>query len=266
MPQANGQSGAAEYIQHHLEHYSINLKTFIVDGKEDFWTLYLDTLILTIIAGAALFFTFFYVAKNFSSDRPGKLQVIVEMGFEALQGLIKELFHGKDRLIAPLALTVFMWVFVLNALDLVPVDLFPKIASFFGVDHFRSLPTDDPNFTFALSLSVFLLIVFYNLKSKGGIGFTKEVFSAPFGIWFAPINLAFRLIEECVKPLSLSLRLFGNMFAGELIFLLIATMPWWLQWTAGGIWAIFHVLIIAIQAFVFMMLTIVYLSMAHDSH
>lgn len=246
-----------EYIQHHLEHLRI--------GDGGFLTLHLDTLILTIIFGALFFLLFRFVATRFNSECPGKLQNAVEMLVEFVQQLVNGIIHDDKKLVAPLALTIFIWVFSLNALDLIPVDLLPKFLSFFGVTHFHTVPTDDPNFTFALSISVFILIIFYNLKSKGFFGFTKEILTAPFGIWLFPLNIIFRLIEELVKPISLSLRLFGNMLAGEIIFLLIATIPWWIQWTAGGIWSIFHVLIIAIQAFVFMMLTIVYLSMAHDS-
>ncbi len=153
----------------------------------------------------------------------------------------------------------------MNVMDLLPVDLLPRALGLAGVTHFKSVPTADPNATFAMSLSVFALIVFYNIAMKGwhlGI----EVLTKPFGPWMFPVNVLFRLIEELVKPLSLALRLFGNMFAGELIFILIAILPWWSQWLPGGIWAIFHILIITIQAFIFMMLTIVYLSMAHDTH
>tara|TARA_R110000868_G_C10503320_1_gene731371 strand:- start:94 stop:555 length:462 start_codon:yes stop_codon:yes gene_type:complete len=153
----------------------------------------------------------------------------------------------------------------MNAMDLLPVDLLPRLLSSVGVEHFKSVPTADPNATFAMSISVFLLIIFFNIKVKRH-HLLKEMLTVPFGPWLFPVNLAFRLIEECVKPLSLALRLFGNMFAGELIFILIAILPWWIQWGPGGIWAIFHILIITLQAFLFMMLTIIYLSMAHDSH
>jgi F-type H+-transporting ATPase subunit a len=153
----------------------------------------------------------------------------------------------------------------MNAMDLLPVDLFSWILSQFGGPDVRVVPTDDPNLTFAMSFGVFILIMTYNLRSKKPWGLFKETISEPFGIWFLPLNVAFRLLEECVKPLSLSLRLFGNMFAGELIFILIATLPWWSQWPLGGIWSVFHILVISIQAFIFMMLTVIYLSMASRS-
>jgi F-type H+-transporting ATPase subunit a len=154
---------------------------------------------------------------------------------------------------------------MMNVMDLLPIDLLPRILEFFGVKHFKSVPTADPNMAFAMSLSVFGLIIFYNVRMKGW-GLVKEVLTQPFGAYLFPLNVAFRLIEEFVKPLSLALRLFGNMFAGELVFILIALLPWWAQWVPGGIWSIFHILIITIQAFIFMMLTIVYLSMAHETH
>lgn len=256
---------SGEYIQHHLEHLELNLHTFTI-GNGGFWTLNLDTLIITVIFGALFFGLFRFVVTRLSSERPGKLQNAIEMIVEFVEHTVKDIFHGKDTLIAPLALTIFIWVFFLNALDLIPVDLLSRFLFCFGISApFKLVPTNDPNFTFALSLSVFVLIFCYNFKAKGLGGFTKEILTAPFGVWLFPFNVIFRLIEECVKPLSLALRLFGNMFAGELIFLLIATMPWWIQWTAGGIWSILEVLVITIQAFVFMMLTIIYLSMAHDS-
>jgi F-type H+-transporting ATPase subunit a len=154
----------------------------------------------------------------------------------------------------------------MNFMDLLPVDLIPTLLSLTGVEHFRAVPTADVNLTFGLSLSVFFLLIYYNFKAKGAIGLGHEVLTKPFGAKLFPLNIAFRLLEECVKPLSLSLRLFGNLFAGELIFILIALLPWYIQWPLGGVWAIFHILIITLQAFIFMMLTIVYLSMATETH
>lgn len=254
----------SEYIQNHLNHLQLNLRTFTI-GDGGFWTLNLDTLLVSIITGIFFLALFYLVIKNFKKENPGKFQVAVEMIFESFEQLVKEIYHGKSLLMTPLALTIFTWVFLLNAYDLAPVDLFPRVLLFFGITDFRQLATDDPNLTFGLSLSVFLLVVFYNFKAKGGRNLAKEVFFEPFGGWFFPVNFIFRIIEEGVRPLSLSLRLFGNMFAGELIFLLIATIPWWIQWTLGGVWAIFHVLIITIQAFIFMMLTVIYLSMAQET-
>lgn len=253
------------YIEQHLEHLQLNLRSMTIDSAGGFWTLNLDTLVITFITGVLFLGVFLYVVKHFKNENPGKLQVATEMVVEEIQKLVSEVFHGKSKLIAPLALSIFIWVLLLNAFDLIPVDFFPRIVlAIFGFPDFRVVATDDPNLTFALSLSVFFLIFYYSVSAKGWSGMVKESLSKPFGIYFAPFNLAFKLIEECVKPLSLSLRLFGNMFAGELVFLLIATMPWWLQWTVGSIWSIFHILIITIQAFVFMMLTVVYLSLAQE--
>jgi F-type H+-transporting ATPase subunit a len=237
-----------------------------MDGNGGFLTLNLDTLIVSVITGVLFSGIFYYIVKHFNNERPGKFQIIVEIVFESIHQIVNETFHNRSVLITPLAITIFIWIFLLNAFDIIPVDLLPRIASaLFGIDGFRVVATDDPNLTFALSGSVFCLIIFCNLRTKGFGNVIKEIFTAPFGIWFFPFNLIFRGIEEIAKPLSLSLRLFGNMFAGELIFFLIAMMPWWIQWTAGGIWSVFHVVIITLQAFIFMMLTIIYLSMACDS-
>jgi F-type H+-transporting ATPase subunit a len=151
-------------------------------------------------------------------------------------------------------------------MDLVPVDLLPAIASVFGIHYLRVVPSTDLNSTFALSISVLFLVYFYSIKVKGGMGFAKEVLYHPFGKWLMPFNLLLRIVEDLAKPISLSLRLFGNLYAGELIFILIALLPWWLQFTLGWPWAVFHLLIITLQAFIFMVLTIVYLSMAHEDH
>ncbi len=254
------------YIQHHLDHWQFNLHTMTV-GNGGFWTLNLDTITLSVVFGALFLWLFYWAARKAVSGKPGSLQNFVEIMVEFTQGLVKESYYGKDNFIGPLALTIFVWVFLLNFLDLVPVDFFPKILSFVGVHDFRSVPTDDANLTFAMSISVFVLMIYYNLSGKGFSGLLKEMLCHPFGKWLFPINVVFRFLEDFVKPVSLSLRLYGNMFAGELIFILIAVMlPWWIQWTLGGIWSLFHLLIIGIQAFIFMMLTIVYLSMAHSSH
>ncbi len=254
-----------EYIQHHLNQMAFNLSSFSPHSN-NFWTLHVDTLLVSIVLGTIALTLFRLTARHATSGVPGKLQNFVEILVEFVQGLVKESFHGKSLLVAPLAFTIFIWVFLMNFMDLLPVDLLPRIAASIGFPYFRAVPTADVNMTFALSITVFLLIIFYNFKVKGFVGLGKEMLSFPFGIWFFPLNILLRLIEEFSKPISLALRLFGNLFAGELIFILIALMPWWIQWTVGGIWAIFHILIIAIQAFIFMMLTIVYISMAHESH
>ena len=180
---------------------------------------------------------------------------------------MKDAFHHENKLVGPLALTIFLWVFLMNFMDLVPVDLLPQLAVWLGLGHFRAVPTADPMMTFAMSLTVFVLVIYYNFKLKGAWGLLKEVCTQPFGIWLLPVNVFFRIVEELVKPMSLALRLFGNLFAGELVFILIAGLiSWKWQWLLQAPWAAFHLLIISIQAFIFMMLTVVYIGMAHDSH
>ena len=262
----NSISDASEYVQHHLGHWQLNLKTFASNGDAGFWTLNLDSMLISLIAALVYMGFFGMVACRLKSGVPGKLQNFIEMILEFIQKLVGESFHGKSKLIAPLALTIFVWVFLMNVMDLLPVDFLPESLALLGVTQFRSVPTADPNITFGMSLWVFVLLVYYNIKAKGLKGLGHEMLVKPFGKWLMPLNVAFRLLEDCVKPVSLSLRLFGNMFAGELIFILIALIPWYVQWTVGGVWAIFHILIITLQAFIFMMLTIVYLSMAQETH
>jgi len=250
---------SGEYIQHHLDHLKISL------GQGGFWSLNLDTLAVSIFLALFLGAFLRYIAVIATSGVPGRLQGFVEVVTEFVQNTVNESYHGKSPLIAPLAFIVFLWIFFMNLMDLLPVDFLPGIFSFFGVHHFKSVPTADPNATFAMSISVFALIVFYNVTVKG-FSLGREILTKPFGPWLFFLNVPFRIIEELAKPFTLALRLFGNMFAGELIFILIAIMPWWAQILPGGIWAIFHILIITIQAFIFMMLTVVYLAMAHESH
>ncbi len=257
---------AADYIQHHLTHWQINVKTGVVGPDHGFWVLNLDTMLVSIVLGVLCLAFFYFIARRMHNEVPGKGQNLVELAIESIDGLVKESFHGKTQLVGPLALTIFIWVFLMNFMDLLPVDLVPRFMGSVGADHFKAVPTTDPMLTFALSITVFILILFYNAKAKGLGGWGKEILSRPFGWWLLPVNVIFRLIDDFVKPLSLSLRLFGNLFAGELIFLLVALMPWWMQWPLGSVWTIFHILIITIQAFIFMILTIVYLNMAQETH
>jgi F-type H+-transporting ATPase subunit a len=248
---------STEYIVHHLTNYT---------GGQGFWTFHLDTMIVSAVVGLAVFGLFYVVARRATAGVPGRLQNLVELILELVSRQVRDTFHGKSRLIAPLALTIFVWVFVMNALDLLPVDLLPTVLGWLGVRHWKPVPTSDPNATFAMSLTVFFLIYFYSLAVKGPGGFSREVLFQPFGRWMIPLNILFRIIEDVAKPISLALRLFGNMYAGEMVFILIALLPWYLQWLLGAPWAIFHILIITLQAFIFMILSIIYLSMAHESH
>lgn len=271
--------GMTEYIQHHLKHLTLN------EGQ-GFWQIHIDTLAFTLLAIIVFLILLFSVARRATPGVPGKLQACVEMVVEFVDGLVKETFHGSSRLIAPLAITIFCLVFLENFLDMLPVDLVPWLGQKAGLSHLRIVPTADLNTTIGMSLCVFMLIQYVGIKHKGVGTFLHEFISAPFHahgvvgrILTAFPNLLLRLIEECVRPLSLSLRLFGNMYAGELIFILIAALtlgsslshvPTYFfglaQFIAGFAWTFFHILIITLQAFIFMMLTIVYLSMAAEHH
>jgi F-type H+-transporting ATPase subunit a len=258
----------SQYIGHHLINLQLDLKTMhFVTKQTTFWTINLDTMIISILLGLIFIGIFYLVVHRVKSGVPSGMQNFVEWAVETVDNVVKETFHFDNLMIGPLALTIFAWIFLMNFMDLLPVDIIPRLAESAGLGHFRAVPTADINMTAALALSVFVMIIYYNIKMKGAIGLTKEILTKPFGPILFPVNIVFRVIEEVVKPLSLALRLFGNLFAGELVFVLIAAMlPWWIQWSVGGIWAIFHILIILIQAFIFMMLTIVYIGMAHDSH
>ncbi|MDD5034982.1 MAG: F0F1 ATP synthase subunit A [Methylococcaceae bacterium] len=255
--EAHGSGGATGYIVHHLTPLKIG---------EGFWTFNLDTFFFSAFLGFLFIYIFKKAADKAVSGVPGPLQNFVEMIVEFVDTQVKDSFHGRSGLIAPLALTIFCWVFLMNTMDLLPVDLLPAIAGIFGIEYLRVVPSTDLNGTFAMSISVFFLILFYSIKVKGPIGFAKEMLLTPFGPWMLPFNLLLKLVEELAKPISLGLRLFGNMYAGELIFILIALLPWWVQPALSFPWAVFHILIITLQAFIFMVLTIVYLSLAHEDH
>lgn len=257
-------SGPSDYVVHHLTNLS---------SGHGFMTVHWDTLGFSIVLGYFFYWVFRRAAIGATSAVPGHLQNFCEILIEFVDQQVKDTFHGRNELIAPLALTIFCWVFLWNLMDLVPVDLLPMVATWFGVHYLRVVPSTDPNATFALSLSVFGLIVFFSIKVKGPWGFAKEFLFHPFKtdnvlaqLCLIPVNLVLMLVEQVAKPISLALRLFGNLYAGELIFILIALLPWWLQFPLGWGWAVFHLLIITLQAFIFMVLTIVYLSMAHEDH
>merc|ERR1711907_305891 len=259
---SSGTSG--DYIKHHLHHLTVG------DG---FWSVHLDTIIISWMIGISFLLLFTHVAQKATSDVPNKLQNFIELLYEFIDSQVKDTFHGTSKVIGPLALTVFIWVFLMNAMDLLPVDLLPMIVSLFGVEYLRVVPTADPNQTLGMAIGVFFLVIFYSLLQKGALGFLEELTCTPFKtkntvvrVFLVPINLFLKIIEEVAKPVSLGLRLFGNLYAGELIFILIALLPWWIQWTLGGPWAIFHIIIITVQAFVFMMLTTVYFSLAFEEH
>lgn len=253
------------YIQHHLHHLTVG---------SGFWTFNLDTIGFSIGLGLLFLGLFWIVALRVREGVPSPLQNLIELVVEFVDTQVKGAFHHKDKLIAPLALTVFVWVFLFNLMDLIPVDLLPWVASLIsgtpymehGSPALRVVPSTDLNMTFAMSISIFLLIYVYSLRYKGPLKLTKEIFTHPFGPWLFPVNLIFRVIEDLSKPISLGLRLFGNMYAGELLFILIALTPWFIQPILNFPWAVFHILIVVLQAFIFMTLTIVYLSMASEDH
>lgn len=257
MSEVDPELTSAQYINHHLTNLSV--------GK-GFWTLHLDTLIISWVLGIFFLWIFSSAAKRATSGVPGGVQNLVEVVIDFVNEQVKDIYHGKSEWVAPLALSIFVWVFLMNLMDLLPVDLLPYIASHLGIHYLKVVPTTDPNLTLGLSISIFLITIFYNVKNKGAFGLGKEIFCSPFGAWFFPFNLILRLVDELAKPLSLGLRLFGNLYAGELIFILIALLPWWIQWPLGWVWAVFHILIIVLQAFIFMMLSVIYISQAHESH
>jgi F-type H+-transporting ATPase subunit a len=269
---------AGEYIVHHLQHLQNHKQTAVVD----FTVFNLDSIFWAVLLGVVGSFFLWRAAKGMTSGVPGRFQAAVEFMVEMVDNQAKGIVHNAQsrKLVAPLALTVFIWIFMMNAMDLFPVDLFPKITEMMGIHYQRVVPTADLSVTMGLSLSVLLICLFYNVKIKGAGGWIHELFSAPFGDkWFLyPVNFAMQIIEFVAKTVSHGMRLFGNMYAGELIFMLIALMGGAFAWNATGIglaighviagtvWAIFHILIITLQAFVFMMLTLVYVGQAHDAH
>jgi F-type H+-transporting ATPase subunit a len=254
------------YIEHHLTNLSL-YKLGIVAEESSFWNVHIDSLFFSVFTGMLFLWIFHSVAKKATVGVPGKLQCAVEMVVEFVADNVKETFQGRNPLIAPLALTIFCWVLLMNIMDLIPIDFLPYPAEhLLGIPYLKVVPSADVNITMAMALGVFALMIYYSIKVKGPLGFAKELALHPFNHWsMIPFNLLIEVVSLLAKPLSLGMRLFGNMFAGEVVFILIAAMlPWWLQWLGALPWAIFHILVILIQAFVFMMLTIVYLSMAHD--
>ena len=275
-----GPANATEYIVHHLTNLHVG---------EGFWNLHLDSMIYAVTLAVLFAGSFWFAARKATAGVPGRWQNFVEMMVEFVDTQVKDSFHGSSKLIAPLALTIFCWIFLMNFMDLVPVDLLPAAGAAVGIEYMKVVPTTDLNITLGMSLTVFALMIFYSIKIKGVGGFAQEMFLHPFGKWLLPFNFLLKLVEEVAKPVSLALRLFGNLYAGELIFILIAlftlsagghtlagtlsnllspdTMAYLvIQVILGLIWALFHVVIITLQAFIFMMLTIVYLSMAHETH
>jgi F-type H+-transporting ATPase subunit a len=276
----HGPQTSSDYISHHLQ----NLQVCKGETGEWVWnhcagnpmTINVDSMFWSVLLGLIFVVLFRGAAKRTSARKPSKFQAFVEIIVEFVDSSVKDTFHGKSRLIAPLALTIFVWVFLMNFMDLIPVDWIPLAAGAAGIPYMKVVPTTDVNITFGMSIAVFLLIIFYTILNKGIVGFIGELTMQPiappmkgWGLLATPVIIAFNFILESVallaKPISLSLRLFGNMFAGELIFILIALLGVYQLPLHFG-WAVFHVLIVTLQAFIFMMLTIVYLSLASETH
>ena len=271
----NGGVGVFEYIQHHLTNLCAGQCDPVTHQDAGFWAWHIDTLFFSFTLGTLIVLVGWRLGKNLTAGTPGRFQNFIESLIDFVSVQVRDSFPGHNPMIAPLALTIFLWVWSMNFMDLIPVDLLPVIAGAMGIPYLKVVPTTDLSTTFALSLSVFGLIIFYHIKIKGPMGYLKMFLFHPFGKFLVPLNIVMTLIEELAKPLSLGLRLFGNMFAGELVFLLIAVVGgtlavgmaalFWLPFQAlldlG--WLIFHLLIITLQAFIFMVLTIVYLGMAH---
>ena len=282
---------SSEYIQHHLTNMTYGkspdgtwkLAETAEEAKEmGFTAIHLDSMGWSIGLGIVFCLLFWMVAKAANAGIPSKFPAAIEMIIEFVDSSVRDTFHGKSRLIAPLALTIFVWIFLMNTMDLIPVDFIPYTAQLigahvFGMDphhvYFKIVPTTDPNVTLGMALSVFALTIFYSIREKGLVGFGAEFALNPFNpsnpflkALLIPVNILLELVTFIARPISLALRLFGNMYAGELIFILIALLPFWIQWALSVPWAIFHILVITLQAFIFMMLTIVYMSMASEKH
>jgi F-type H+-transporting ATPase subunit a len=279
---------SSEYIKHHLQNLTFGRlpdgSWGIADSAEQakemgFWAFNLDSLGVSIALGLFFLLLFRTAAVRARAGVPGGLQNFVEWVVEFVDGVVKGSFTGRNPLVAPLALTIFFWVFLMNFMDLISIDYGPKAAEAAGLHFFKLVPSTDPNITFGMSLAVFALVLYYSVKIKGLAGFLGELTMQPFQakslpmkLVFLPINLFLETVNLISKPISLALRLFGNMYAGEMIFILIAVMygAGWLFGSLAGLlqlgWAIFHILIITLQAFIFMTLAVVYLDMAHQEH
>lgn len=255
------------YIQHHLQ----NLTGQVGEGG-GFWTVHTDTLITSVLMGLLMVFMFWMATRKATAGVPGKWQAFVEILLEFVDRQAKDTYRGPSKLVTPIAITLFFWILLMNMLKFIPADFISIPLSLVGVDYWKPVPTADVNATLGLSISVFFLMLFFAIKSQGFGGFTKGFLTAPFGKWMMPANVILNIVEWVSKPISLAMRLFGNMFGGEIVFLLI--------WVLGGAsilgllggavfglgWMIFHILVVPLQAFIFMMLSIVYLSLVEESH
>ncbi len=278
-------TGVGGYIEHHLQNNVLEL----VPGNP-FWNVHIDSVIYSLIAGGLFLWFFRRVAKKATAGVPSRTQNFIEMIVGFVNDQVVDSFKGKSKLVAPLALTIFMWVWLMNFMDLLPVDLLPAIGQKAGIEYMKIVPTTDLNITFGLAIGVMILVFYYSIVVKTPLGYLKELFTHPFAsknalaqIAVAPFNLLLNIVETLAKPISLALRLFGNLYSGELIFLLIAVFTLdmalsqlvttisgpimaTVQFILTFMWLVFHILIITLQAYIFMMLSLVYLNMAHEVH
>ncbi|MGH8121376.1 MAG: F0F1 ATP synthase subunit A [Rudaea sp.] len=270
----------SSYILHHLTYLQLDLRTWkIVEGATGFWVLNLDSVLFSLALAFIFIIMFHGAARKASSGVPGRWQNFIELCTEFVDSQVKDAYHHGAPFVAPMALLVGFWVFFMNFMDLLPIDLLPKLARGAGVEHLRVVPSADPNIALGMSLTVFLIAFGYSLVAKGIRGVGAEFLFHPFGKWMMPVNFLLKCVEELAKPISLGLRLFGNMYAGEIIFILLAcfTLNYSFTSVGGNLgflvqillatgWTIFHVLIISLQAYIFMVLTVVYMAMAADHH
>lgn len=270
---ASGELTSGAYIKHHLQNLTFGkfpdghwgfAHTSQEAADMGFMAVHVDTLGFSFVLGALFLFFFARAAKKASIEAPSGFQNFVESIVDFIDENVRGSFNGKNPLVAPLALTTFIWIVLMNTMDLVPVDWLPTLFAAMGVEYLKVVPTTDPNATFGMSIGIFILILYYSIKEKGLGGFAGELTLHPFGKWMLPANLFLEGVNLLAKPVSLALRLFGNMYAGEMIFILIALLPFWIQWSLSLPWAIFHILIVLLQAFIFMTLVIVYMDMAHQ--
>ncbi len=277
---SEGGHDTSSYILHHLTNLKLDLHTWRIDPEATgFWVLHLDSIVFSVVLALIFVLMFRIAARKATSGVPGRWQNFIELCVESVDRQVRDAYHHGARFVAPMALAVGFWVFFMNFMDMLPVDLLPAVAGKLGVDHLRTVPSTDPNIALGLSLTVFLIAFGYSIVAKGFKGVASEFLFHPFGKWLMPVNFLLKTVEELAKPISLGLRLFGNMYAGEMIFILLASFT--LNYAVGSVgnnigflaqvllatgWTIFHILIISLQAYIFMTLTVVYMAMAADHH
>lgn len=268
------------YILHHLTYLKLDLHSMTINPEATgFWVLNLDSVVFSLLLGLIFVLMFLFATSRITSGVPGRWQNFLELSLLFVRNQVNDTFHHDAKFVAPMALAVGFWVMFMNLMDMLPVDLLPMVAHSAGIEHLRVVPSTDPNIALGMSLTVFLIAFGYGFVVKGFKGVGAEFLFHPFGKWMMPVNFLLKCVEELAKPLSLGLRLFGNMYAGEVIFILLACFT--LNYSVGSVgsnigflsqivlstaWTIFHILIISLQAYIFMVLTIVYMAMAADHH